>query len=113
ALRITLYALRITLYALHSRSRMGEIQIKRISVLRGPNVWAHQPVVEALVDLGPYEERPTNKIRGFAGRLLGALPTLRAHRCSVGRPGGFVMRMREGTWMGHVIEHVARELQCV
>lgn len=87
-----------------------EIEIKRTNVLRGPNIWAHQPVVEALIDLHAFEERPTDLIPGFTGRLLEALPTLETHRCSIGRPGGLIIRMREGTWMGHVIEHVALEL---
>src|ERR1043166_704529 len=92
---------------------MADIQIKEINVLRGPNIWAHQPVIEAHVDIGPYEEQPSNEIAGFTERLFEAIPSLIAHRCSEGRWGGFLMRMRDGTYMGHIIEHVALELQCL
>src|SRR5947207_8769334 len=92
---------------------MADIQIKNLKALRGPNTWAHQPVIEAHLDIGAYEERPTDEIPGFTDRLVDAIPTLWEHRCSEGRRGGLVARMREGTWMGHVIEHVALELQCL
>ncbi len=92
---------------------MPDIEIKGINVLRGANIWAHQPVIEALVDIGPYEERPSDKIPGFTERLFEALPSLITHRCSEGKPGGLLIRMREGTWMGHIMEHVALELQCL
>src|SRR4051812_5376449 len=90
---------------------MADIQIKQMNVLRGANIWAHQPVIEALIDIGPYEEQPSNMIPGFTERLFAALPSLITHRCSEGVLGGFLVRMREGTWMGHIIEHVALELQ--
>jgi cyanophycin synthetase len=69
------------------------------------------PVILLTVDIGELEERPTNQIEGFTDRLLEAIPTLHEHECSLGRPGGFVERLRDGTWMGHVLEHVALELQ--
>jgi cyanophycin synthetase len=68
-------------------------------------------MIRIRVDLGSFEARPTNLIDGFPEALLGALPTLRNHACSLRRPGGFVERLREGTWLGHVVEHVAIELQ--
>ena len=61
--------------------------------------------------VGELEDRPTNKIPGFYERLTEYMPSLYDHGCSLGRPGGFLQRMREGTWMGHVLEHVALEFQ--
>src|SRR5690349_17632849 len=80
---------------------------------RGPSLYAHFPVMRLTVDLGPLEEWPSAKIPGFVDGLLAALPTLRGHTCSVGEEGGFVRRLTEdgGTWLGHVLEHVAIELQ--
>jgi cyanophycin synthetase len=80
-------------------------------VYRGPHLYSHTPMIRVMVDLGPLESRPTNTIEGFAEALLERLPHLREHGCSRHRPGGFVERLSEGTWLGHVIEHVALELQ--
>jgi cyanophycin synthetase len=84
-------------------------------VYRGPNLYALRPAIRLRVDLGELEDYPTGKLPGFADRLLEAIPTLREHTCSYGEPGGFVRRMteEEGTWLGHVLEHVAIELQCL
>ncbi|MDQ2651911.1 MAG: cyanophycin synthetase [Chloroflexota bacterium] len=87
------------------------IEIRRSKVYRGPNLWARVPVVQMLVDIGELEERPTNLIPGFTEQLTGLIPSLHNHGCSLGHPGGFLERMRKGTWMGHVLEHVALELQ--
>jgi cyanophycin synthetase len=87
------------------------MQIQQIRALKGPNIWANFPVLEALVDLGRYEELPTNKLPGFTDRLTEWLPSLVEHRCSVGERGGFLQRVREGTWLGHVLEHVTLELE--
>jgi cyanophycin synthetase len=87
------------------------IEVTRTQVYRGPNIWARLPVILFVTDIGELEERPTNKIPGFYERITEMLPSLYDHNCSVGRPGGFLQRMREGTWMGHVLEHVALELQ--
>jgi cyanophycin synthetase len=57
------------------------------------------------------EELPSNKIDGFYDRLKNMFPTMYEHRCSVGEPGGFFQRVEEGTWMGHIIEHIALEIQ--
>ncbi len=81
--------------------------------MRGPNYWSvnrHKLIVMVL-DLEELEQKPTNKIRGFYGRLKTMFPTMYSHRCSVGEPGGFFQRVKEGTWVGHVIEHVALEIQ--
>lgn len=74
-------------------------------------MWARMPVILFLVDIGDLEDRPTNKIPGFYEHLTEHIPSLYDHGCSLGRPGGFLQRLREGTWMGHVLEHVALELQ--
>jgi cyanophycin synthetase len=80
-------------------------------VLRGPNYWSPKPVIRMLVDLGDLERWPSNAIPHFTDALVGMMPTLDDHACSLGRRGGFVSRLRDGTWMGHVAEHVALELQ--
>jgi cyanophycin synthetase len=84
-------------------------------VYRGPNVYALRKVIRLRVDLGELEDYPTGKLPGFSDRLLEAIPTLAEHTCSYGEPGGFVRRLTEdeGTWLGHVLEHVAIELQCL
>jgi cyanophycin synthetase len=89
------------------------MQILERRVYVGPNLYARFPVVRLLVDLGELEQWPSAKIDGFSDRLLRALPTLESHGCSYGEHGGFVRRLREGegTWMGHILEHVAIELQ--
>ena len=87
------------------------LKILQTTVYRGPNVWARMPVIHYVVDIGELEDRPTNKIPGFYEHLTEYLPSLYEHGCSLGRPGGFLQRMREGTWMGHVAEHIALALQ--
>ena len=87
------------------------LRILETRVLRGPNYWAREPVIRLLVDLGVLEEFPSNLIPGFADALIELLPTLEDHACSLGRRGGFITRLREGTWVGHIAEHVALELQ--
>lgn len=69
------------------------------------------PVIRVTTDIGELENRPTNKIAGFYEGLTELIPSLYEHACSVGKTGGFLQRMREGTWLGHVLEHVALELQ--
>lgn len=88
-----------------------DVVIRRMAHLRGPNVWTYRPVIEAVVDIGELEDFPSNTLPGFYQRLTGWLPGLIEHRCSVGRRGGFLMRLRDGTWPGHILEHVALELQ--
>jgi cyanophycin synthetase len=69
------------------------------------------PAIHYIVDIGELEDRPTNKIPGFYEKLVELIPSLYDHGCSIGKPGGFLKRLREGTWMGHVLEHVALEIQ--
>ena len=86
------------------------------AVFVGPSLYAHFPVIRLDIDLGPLEEWPSGKLgRSFTDPLLAALPGLHDHTCSYGKPGGFVRRLTEGdgTWMGHILEHVAIELQNV
>lgn len=87
------------------------LEIRQTTVYRGPNIWARMPVVHLVLDIGELENRPSNKIPGFYEHLTETVPSLYDHGCSLGRPGGFLQRLREGTWMGHVLEHVALELQ--
>src|SRR6476469_716292 len=89
------------------------MKILDIKVLRGPNYWSNyrQKLIVMKLDLEELEDFPTNKIDGFAERLQQLMPSLYTHRCSEKKPGGFFQRVREGTWMGHVIEHISLELQ--
>lgn len=89
------------------------MEIINIRVMNGPNYWSirrHKLIVMKL-DLQELEDYPTNKIPGFKDRLTKLFPSLYDHHCSEGKPGGFLHRVDEGTWMGHVIEHMALELQ--
>ena len=89
------------------------MEIRSINAMRGPNYWSvrrHKLIVMVL-DLEEMEEFPSNKIDGFPERLKKMFPTMYSHRCSEGCEGGFFMRVDEGTWMGHVIEHIALEIQ--
>ena len=88
-----------------------DISLTRVRAMRGPNYWRLAPVIAADITLGALEQVPTSDIPGFNERLLAAVPSLREHPCSVGRPGGFVERLHKGTYLPHVIEHVALELQ--
>lgn len=87
------------------------IKFLKIISLRGPNLWTYHPVLEAWVDIGIYEDFPSNTIPGFVDRLCEWVPTLEEHRCSYLEPGGFIKRLREGTWVAHILEHVTLELQ--
>ncbi|MBL7926062.1 MAG: cyanophycin synthetase [Bacteroidia bacterium] len=89
------------------------MRILEIRAMRGPNYWSirrHKLIVMKL-DLEDLEEKPTNLIEGFPERLERALPSMFSHRCSEDYEGGFFHRVRTGTWMGHVAEHVALEIQ--
>ena len=89
------------------------MKIIEIKVLKGPNYWSirRTKLIQMKLDLEELENMPTNAIPGFRDRLEALLPTLIDHRCSEGVKGGFFQRVDEGTWMGHVIEHVALEIQ--
>ena len=87
------------------------IEITKVISLRGPNIWTYRPALEAWVDIHDLEDSPSNTLPGFYERLAAWLPSLIEHRCGVGEPGGFMQRVREGTWPGHILEHVTLELQ--
>jgi cyanophycin synthetase len=91
-------------------SPKNDIRLLRINHLRGPNIWTYRPALEVWLDLGELEDFPSNLLPGFTDRLLGLLPNLMEHHCGVGERGGFVERLREGTWAGHILEHVVIEL---
>ncbi len=78
--------------------------------LAGPNCWTYRSALEVWLDLGELEQHPSNALPGFTDRLLALLPGLQTHHCGVGEEGGFVERLRDGTWMGHVLEHCVIEL---
>ncbi|MGD7787177.1 cyanophycin synthetase [Propionibacteriaceae bacterium Y1700] len=88
-----------------------ELRIVQHRVFRGPNVWHYDRAIQLVVDLGVLEDHPTNTLPGFTEALVEALPGLHNHTCSRGKKGGFVERLYEGTWLGHVAEHVALQLQ--
>ncbi len=92
------------------------MRILERSVYVGPSLYAHFPVIKVVLDLGPLEDWPTARLGpAYIDTLVATLPGLQEHGCSWGVPGGFIRRMREdeGTWLGHVFEHVAIELQNV
>lgn len=89
------------------------MEIREINAMRGPNYWSvrrHKLIVMVL-DLQEMEEKPSNKIEGFSDRLKKMFPSMYSHRCSEGCEGGFFMRVERGTWMGHIVEHIALEIQ--
>jgi cyanophycin synthetase len=89
------------------------MKIENIQVLRGPNIWSvsRKKLIQMRLNLEELEHRPTNTIEGFFERMQALIPSLYNHRCSPGVPGGFFERVKAGTWMGHVIEHIALEIQ--
>ena len=89
------------------------MKIVKIQVLRGPNIWSirRKKLIQMRLDLEEVEHLPTNKIEGFRENLEKLIPSLITHRCSEGVEGGFFQRVEMGTWMGHVIEHIALEIQ--
>jgi cyanophycin synthetase len=89
------------------------VQILLIRILEGPNVYSYHPVLRVTLDTGIYENIASSEMDGFTDRLLSYLPGLGEHGCSRGQPGGFVERLREGTYLAHIFEHVLLELQCM
>jgi len=90
------------------------MKVLSTSVFRGPNVHALFPVIHQVIDLGALEEWPTARLGdAFVDGLVEKLPGLAEHGCSYREPGGFIRRMKEdeGTWLGHVLEHMVLELQ--
>jgi cyanophycin synthetase len=87
------------------------MRIRSVRALRGPNIWANFTVLEVLVDLEELKHRPSNTIPGFNERIKEWLPSLIEHRCGLGVRGGFFRRLDDGTYLGHVLEHITLELQ--
>jgi len=89
------------------------MKIIEIKILRGPNYWSNfrNKLIAMKLDLEELEQRPTDSIDGFSERIEKLIPTMFKHRCSRGNEGGFFERVKDGTWMGHVIEHIALEIQ--
>ncbi|CAN5487954.1 cyanophycin synthetase [soil metagenome] len=87
------------------------MRVVEASTYRGPHLYSRRPMIRIQLDLGTLEAWSTSRLPGFTDRLLVALPGLARHGCCFRTPGGFVRRLRDGTWLGHVIEHVALELQ--
>jgi len=87
------------------------MEIRKIAVLRGPNIWAWVQVLEAVVDLKEFKDSPSDSLPGFNERLMAWMPSMIEHRCSIGERGGFFERLRRGTYQGHILEHVTIELQ--
>lgn len=92
-------------------TKKKDIEFLRVTHLRGPNMWTYRPVLEVWLDIGVLEDFPSNLLPGLYERLLAWLPGLVEHRCGVGERGGLLERLREGTWSGHILEHVVLELQ--
>ncbi|MFO1486817.1 MAG: cyanophycin synthetase [Verrucomicrobiaceae bacterium] len=90
---------------------MPDLDIREIHILRGPNIWANYPLMEAWVDLGSLKDTGSDEVPGFNDRLKTWLPGMIEHRCSVGERGGFFQRLDRGTYPAHILEHVTLELQ--
>lgn len=87
------------------------LRVLERSVYSGPNLYSRRPMIRIRVDLGMLDDYPSDRLPGFAGALQSQLPGLADHGCSFGEPGGFLRRLAEGTWLGHIVEHIAIELQ--
>lgn len=96
-----------------TEAKVKDILIRSTRLLKGPNLWTavYVPMIESIIDIGLLEECPSNKVPGLYERLSAWLPGLIEHRCSPGCRGGFLMRLEEGTWPGHILEHITLELQ--
>ena len=88
-----------------------DMVIQSIVYLRGPNIWTYYSAIEAVIDIGDLEDCPSDVVPGLYERLVDWLPSLIEHRCSPGVRGGFLQRLRTGTWPCHILEHVTLALQ--
>src|SRR3954469_22039853 len=87
------------------------VTVKEIRALRKHNLYAYRTVLSVMIDIGEYADRGSDQFAGFLERLLSWLPGLDQHECSLGYPGGLVERLRRGTYLPHIAEHVCLELQ--
>lgn len=101
--------------ACRTETKTDSMKIVDIKVMRGANYWSNyrKQIIVMKLDIGKLENFPTNRLDGFAERIEKMIPSLHSHRCSEGYEGGFFHRVRIGTWMGHVIEHIALEIQTI
>jgi hypothetical protein len=88
-----------------------EIRMTTLNATRGANYWSRLPITRMDLQIGAYEHISSADVPGVTEALVSAMPGLRDHRCSIGEPGGFIVRLRRGTYTGHIVEHVALELQ--
>lgn len=89
----------------------SEIRMTTLQGTRGANYWSRLPITRMDLTIGAYENISSADVPGFTNRLVSAMPGLRDHRCSIGEPGGFIIRLKRGTYCAHIVEHVALELQ--
>ncbi len=96
------------------------MRVLETRVYRGPSPYGYRPLIRLTMDLEELEQHPSGELPEFNERLVALIPTLQEHGCSYGEPGGFIRRLHEtnaegkkGTWLGHVVEHIALELQCL
>src|SRR5688572_24536933 len=89
----------------------SEIRLVGLRSLRGANFWSSRPITRMDVAVGEYDEIHSADVPGFTDALIRAMPGLWEHRCSIGERGGFVTRLRDGTYAPHIVEHVGLELQ--
>ncbi len=94
-----------------NQANVEQVSLRKVLALRGPNLWANFPVLEAWVDLAGYKDATTNSLPGFAERLMAWMPSLIEHRCLADQRGAFVERLTSGTNLAHVLEHVVLEIQ--
>jgi cyanophycin synthetase len=92
---------------------LSQLKIVSVKTIEGKNKWhtSKDKLVHMVLDLGEWEKFPSNKIPEFYENIKKYLQSMDEHRCSVGRRGGFYLRVKKGTWLGHIIEHIALELQ--
>ena len=88
-----------------------ELRITSLHSMRGANYWSRRPVTRLDISVGAYEDISSADVPGFTESLVGAMPGLEEHRCSIGERGGFIVRLERGTYAAHIIEHIALELQ--
>jgi cyanophycin synthetase len=88
-----------------------EIRMTSLNATRGANYWSRLPITRMDLQIGAYEQISSADVPGVTSALVSAMPGLRDHRCSIGEPGGFIVRLKRGTYFGHIVEHVALELQ--
>src|SRR5262245_5014417 len=104
----------------HGIPKEKYMRVLETRIYRGPSPYGYRPLIRLTIDLEELEQHPSGELPEFNERLLALIPTLNEHTCSYGQPGGFVRRLYDensdgskGTWLGHVIEHVALEIQCL